>query len=123
MSRDVVFDETKSWKWSGQGREIGDDPRMFEVNFGDFGIKGIGEHNNTETEETEKSDKSDEVQSEEEDDSPQNETEEGEEQVQSQPELRAPSTRPKKKPSYLEDYVLLAEIERERLLLQINEEP
>ncbi|KAG7578131.1 Zinc finger CCHC-type [Arabidopsis thaliana x Arabidopsis arenosa] len=124
VSRDVVFDETRSWKWGKQGSEtgseIGSDPSMFEINFGDFGINGGEERNNTETEEAEETG---EAENHDENNESEAESEEEAENVQSQPSLREPSTRPKKRPSYLADYVLLAEIEGERLLLQVNEEP
>lgn len=41
---------------------------------------------------------------------------------QSQPQLRR-STRPIIKPAYLNDYVHIAEVECERLLMVINDEP
>ena len=48
--------------------------------------------------------------------------EEDEEDDEAEPQLRR-SNRVSTKPSYLDDYILLAEIECERLLITINNEP
>ncbi|KAL1219423.1 Retrovirus-related Pol polyprotein from transposon TNT 1-94 [Cardamine amara subsp. amara] len=41
ISRDVVFDEDKIWKWNGQGGENDKEDGTFVLRFGEFGNKGI----------------------------------------------------------------------------------
>ena len=112
VSRDVVFDENKGWNWKTGEKEIDGDPGMFKVTLGDFGNKGMTD-----------------------DDDDTNDNEEGaaevyvEDQVDADNE-EAPdsiilrrSTRETKKPSFLEDYILLAEYDSEELLMLLDEEP
>lgn len=82
---------------------------MFKVTFGDFGNKGINED----------------------DDANGNEEVVAEEvvEIHDDDDEEAPviialrrSTRESKKPSYLEDYILLAELDSEELLMLLNDE-
>ncbi|KAG7556107.1 Integrase catalytic core [Arabidopsis suecica] len=112
VSRDVVFNEDSSWKWNNVEKDTN-----FEISFGEFGNNGIRKPAvDREAENNEDDESNEQI---EEHDSPARNSETTE---QSQPKLRR-SGRETKKPAYLEDYVLLAEYECERLLLSINEEP
>lgn len=116
VSRNVVFDEEKSWNWSVFTSDNTDGLGTFTLSFGEYGNNGIRENDGKEND-LEKA------------------CEEGEEQSQSaveipimgddeqtELELRR-SSRVSKTRSYLKDYVLLSEDEGERLLLLLNEEP
>ncbi|KAG7552453.1 Integrase catalytic core [Arabidopsis thaliana x Arabidopsis arenosa] len=124
VSRDVDFDESKGWNWNNLG-ENEKDSGTFTLTMGEFGNKGIrNNENNTEgTEETEENENqnSDEESGEENSENVP-ETEPSVAQESATPTLRR-SGRETKQPSYLHDYILLAEIETERLLLSLNEEP
>ncbi|KAG7551914.1 Zinc finger CCHC-type superfamily [Arabidopsis thaliana x Arabidopsis arenosa] len=124
ISRDVVFDENKSWKWNNSDHEENSEPGMFSVSFGEFGNNGIREDNiPEEAENTEKeNDETEPIESTEEITVISNTEITEENQAQPQVTLRR-SGREVTRPSYLKDYVLLAEIECERLLLVINDEP
>jgi len=52
VSRDVVFDEEKRWKWNNSEDEINNVPGMFSLSFEEFGNNGIREEDDI-TEETE----------------------------------------------------------------------
>ncbi|KAG7578674.1 Integrase catalytic core [Arabidopsis thaliana x Arabidopsis arenosa] len=135
VSRDVIFDETKSWKWNNVGDDNDSYSGTFKLNLEAFGNNGLREEtcvgNESITEEDceneeriERRDESIERQ-----ESIETETEEAEEETEhreqtetTQPKLRA-SQRQVSKPKYLSDYVLLSEIESEYLLSIINEEP
>ncbi|KAG7588878.1 Reverse transcriptase RNA-dependent DNA polymerase [Arabidopsis suecica] len=110
VSRDVVFDEDTSWNWNNSEKDTN-----FEIDFGEFGNNGIRE--NTISNETENIEENDENESVEEHTSTNKQSD-----AEEKPKLRR-SEREIKKPSYLNDYVLLAEYECERLLLVLNEEP
>ncbi|KAG7584577.1 Integrase catalytic core [Arabidopsis suecica] len=111
VSRDVVFDEDTSWKWNNSENNT-----SFEITFGEFGNNGVKESViNHETENIEDNEENNE--SEGEHTSPNRVS-----NTPEQPKLRR-TEREIKKPSYLQDYVLIAEYECERLLLAINEEP
>lgn len=106
VSRDVHFDEERRWNWEvseSKGAE------SFEVEL--WPLKD--DHNlpddTTMDENTHSEEESDKE-----------EHEEEEEQLQSEPRR---SSRISTKPSYLDDYVLVAEAECERLLMVINNEP
>jgi len=43
VSRYVVFDETKSWRWSNDKDETNSDSGLFSLSFGEFGNNGIRE--------------------------------------------------------------------------------
>ena len=115
VSRNVVFDENKTWNWNNSTKEGMNEAGTFKIQCGEYGNNGIEEEEDTESTQ---------------DNETVSEDEEGEQQEQvvpadtehTQPELRR-SMRVSKRPGYLEDYVLLAEIEGERLLLLLNEEP
>ncbi|XP_033129820.1 uncharacterized protein LOC103872873 isoform X1 [Brassica rapa] len=106
VSRDVCFLEEKEWNWD---KTVNDETAEFSVM-----IKGSNDEPSEAGEATNEipatgeaySDKSDE--------------EEDGEDVQ--PQLRR-STRSTTTPTYLNDYILLAETECEQLLMMINEEP
>lgn len=87
---------------------------MFTLSTGEYGNHGLREEEEEATMEHGSDDAEEETDVE--DTSSQNDTE----QVQ---ELLRRSTRVRKAPCYLEDYVYLANIEGDRLLLLINDEP
>lgn len=107
VSRDVVFDEEKAWNWETPNTNDDGNTNSIVINV----------QSNEKEEETQGM--NDNVTNEEVD-----EDEEGDdggiEEEQSQPRQ---SSRVSAKPSYLDDYILLAEIECERLLMVINNEP
>lgn len=120
VSRDVVFDENKSWKWANSELiEIQKEPGMFTLAQTEF-------HNNEEVE--------NEISEETEENEAEDSTNEDAEDGLDEPSVPEPnhsddvpvftrSGRQVIKPAHLNDYVLLAEIEGERLLLLINDEP
>ncbi|KAG7594688.1 Zinc finger CCHC-type [Arabidopsis thaliana x Arabidopsis arenosa] len=142
VSRDVIFDETKSWNWSYNESQHKNDGN-FSVTFGEFGNRGIREEReNHETEETERvySDETEQANDDteraegfdeevgEEGSNDENEIshEHDTETVENQEQLHAGPRRTQRqivKPKYLEDYVLFAEEEGGRLLLCLNNEP
>lgn len=132
----MIFDERKSWKWSEQGENSNEDSSRFKLSFGKFGNKGIKEDDDTgsdritrvmsENETEENKEENNEaiaftVVEDDQDESDSNDDND-EEQGEIQPQRRV-STRPRLRPGYLSDYVCLAEVEGERFLLMINEEP
>lgn len=139
VSRDVIFDEAKGWNWNQNNEEsnkVGD----FKIGFGVFGNRGIqeteqiggetgveeinGENRETEHEETVETDHIDSVSENMDAENIQRNGEESNngEFLNVQPELRR-SERVTTKPKYLNDYVLLAEEEGERLLMSLDDEP
>ncbi|KAG7546288.1 Zinc finger CCHC-type [Arabidopsis suecica] len=128
VSRDVVFDEKRSWNWSHSGEDKSNNaPGMFKFSLGEFGNHGLREENQEAVENRTEEENEDENSSNEDEASDNNNMEdiENHEQVQTQPTLRR-SGRQSNKPGYLNDYVLMAEVEYEevqRVLLSINEEP
>jgi len=122
VSRDVVFDEDKSWKWNKQNTEENEQPGNFKVTFGDFGNQGL-EQRQEETENISHTDEGNEttnIDEQEEQASSISEDDEDNEMEHTEPRR---STRVSKRPGYLDDYICLAEEEGERLLLLLNEEP
>lgn len=116
VSRDVVFDENKAWEWSKTANGGVSEPGMFKVVFGTYGNNGLQEENDHEEEEV-NADNYEEEDGDSETTSvlvPETEHTNG--------DLRR-STRARKTPGYLEDYVYLSEVEGERLLLLLNDEP
>ncbi|WZZ07843.1 hypothetical protein YC2023_093764 [Brassica napus] len=109
VSRDVIFTEDKTWIWNVKRSEtLGEDE---DISWPDLGVgrevTNENKDNNGDSEDVE-----------EEDDS--SKTEEPE--TESQPLRR--STRQSIRSSYVDDYVLVAEINKtERILLLLNEEP
>ena len=118
VSRDVVFAEDKGWKWDvSTNNNSEDQPGMFKVSFGEHGNNGIrGEEEEEEVQDESHDSDSRLKETDEEKESSVSDTE----QVQ---ELVRRSTRVTRKPSYLDDYVYLADIEGDKLLLLINDEP
>ena len=112
VSRDVYFDEDKQWKWSKDETEKSTESSVLEFDL--LPLKDDSDQRVTE------------VMSEADDDGDMNEEDEceehEEEDVITQPELRR-SSRETTTPSYLKDYILLAEAECEKLLMIINNEP
>ena len=110
VSRDVVFDEFKRWKWRTNKEESHEtDVITFDVQ----SKTDIGDHNNKASHEddSEEEEKENEVQSNEDD------------HEETEPILRR-SERQSTTPRYLDDYILLMEeLETEKILLMINEEP
>ncbi|KAG7594882.1 Ribonuclease H-like superfamily [Arabidopsis thaliana x Arabidopsis arenosa] len=118
VSRDVIFDENKGWKWSNS--EISSQ-EPFTLTLGDFGNHGIDDIGDDK--EIEENGGSENGSDEEEDEESTVEPEYVEtEQAPPAPVLRR-SERQITKPAYLSDYVLLAELEGDQLLLMINGEP
>lgn len=107
VSRDVMFDETKAWKWNEKTSDAEQRPGMFTLSMSEFGNNGV--RNDPE----EGFNNEDEVTTE--------EVKEKDNDITETTQVRK-STRISKKPSYLKDYIYLAEIEGGRLLLVINEE-
>ena len=111
VSRDVLFDEEKQWSWDTPEASDADESGSFEVELvplqsnGDHVVVPSTSETDIDGEETRDEDEDDE---------------ETEEQLSSH--VRR-SSRVSTKPSYLDDYVLLAEVECERLLMVINNEP
>lgn len=121
VSRNVVFDEQKSWNWNVSTSDETLAPGSFKLSFGDFGNNGIREDGGNVDESVKETKEEDQTQAETSIDDHNNETESETEQ-EAEPVLRR-STRVSKAPAYLEDYVYLSEVEGERLLLMLNEEP
>ncbi|CAM8944369.1 unnamed protein product [Rhodiola kirilowii] len=127
VSRDVVFDESKSWFWNNKEEGIVVDSGTFVV--GTLQDTGNKEKVRTETLEAETEENINEEDDgtnyeetgasyeEEENDEAEEEGNDGSDLIQ----LRR-STRPTTKPVWTSDYVLIAETEYERLLTVINEE-
>jgi len=114
VSRDVVFDEHKTWKWNNSSEEV-KEPGRFKISFGTFGNQGISDDGNKE--ETEDPDSVNNAIN-----SDVEELSSEEDIITEDSKLRR-STRVSKPPGYLSDYICLAEAEGERLLLLMNEEP
>ena len=108
MSRDVVFDESQGWNWKLVEKEVSSDPGKFKIAFGDSGNRGISDDDDDVAEIGDNDDDS--------------VTEFWSEPRVDDVMLRR-SSRETKKPSYLEDYILLAEIDSEELLMLLNDEP
>ncbi|CAA7058194.1 unnamed protein product [Microthlaspi erraticum] len=108
VSRDVVFQENKRWKWDNSNESGDEYYEMFDSTLGEWEVKEA-EMTYTGSEQVK------EVSSGE-------ETETIVEDREAQPELRR-SSRERFTPGYLSDYVLLADFEGERLLLALDEEP
>ncbi|KAG7538693.1 Zinc finger CCHC-type superfamily [Arabidopsis suecica] len=135
VSRDVVFDESKGWNWNHSSSDNNNDG-SFSFTFGEFGNRGIQEEKeNRETVETETERVHDETEQVE--DSDKENEEEGSLDLENNNDHESenvgnteqPQTGPRRtqrqivKPKYLQDYVLLAEEEGEKVLLCLNNEP
>lgn len=120
VSRDVIFDESKGWKWNNSVTDEGA-PGEFSISFSDFSNQGIREDVIEEGESHEENSSNTKL---EEDDTEQSESEQSDaEQSNTEQGGLRRSTRISKTPSYQSDYILLGDAEGERLLLLINEEP
>ena len=110
ISQNVFFDKSRGWKWSTTRQEETCEPRMIT-----FSV-----HN--EKEESDKGENDNCIDDhDEEEEQEASETEDIEET--DEPILRR-STRQSTRPSYLEDYVFLSELEDiDQILLMINEDP
>lgn len=123
VSRDVKFDEEKHWNWN-RGKQ--EDSGMFHMTWGTIINKGKGPFIISQEENTEAQTEAETEQHEtEQNETEQLETEQHETEPVDESENNEPrrSTRQTKTPSYLDDYLLLAKIECELLLLSINDEP
>lgn len=108
VSRDVHFDEEKQWNWNDN---VGDK----ETEQGSFDVELTPSGNSYDYSEEQPTDDIENDEEEAIDD-------DGEGDEEEQPELRR-SNRASKKPSYLDDYILMAEVDCERLLMVFNNEP
>lgn len=122
-----MFDENKSWKWNNS-EGISTESGTFSLSFGEFGNNGIERSEVTEETEENRENDGNSDNTVEEEGLDESENEEGQEHVEEQGQSQAvpvlkKSERQVRRPSYLSDYVILAEIEGEHLLLAINEEP
>ena len=116
MSRDVVFDESKNWSWNETKNETSESPWTFKVSFGNNGIEN--EDSVQETEEN-GADENNEGSVEEEEDIP-NDNDQDE---QTNEVILRRSERQRHRPNHQDDYILFAELEVEKLLMTISEEP
>ena len=112
VSRDVVFDEEKEWRWNDKGKAKESEREEFEMNLRRLTDRTIEGEATIEVSENE-SDDDENIEAE-------NDFDNEEDDVQTQPRR---STRISAKPSYLDDYVLLAKVESEQLLMVLNDEP
>lgn len=119
VSRDVVFDEGKSWNWNEKEVEE-------RGNSGSFMI------GSKDQEEEERKIQSPHIHTqpdvpanieEIEEDEEEHSNEEDEDNEDSNANMLRRSSRVRTKPAYLDEYILLADCEYERLLMTINDEP
>ena len=118
VSRDVIFDESKMWNWKNIASE---NRGSFNVTLRTFGNRGINReldnestcdgNNNT----IDRADQAADV--------PNVEAEIDNIEDDDDVSILRRSERLKRTPSYLDDYILLSELDSERLLLSINDEP
>lgn len=114
VSRDVFFDEKACWNWRGDDKDEQSGSGMFHMIWGSTQDEGSGpyisgtQQENTTPETEHQEDDSESIYTQEE---------------QSAEQGTTRSSRQVNKPSYLKDYILLAEIEYKLLLLSINDEP
>lgn len=122
MSRDVVFNKDKTWKWNKSEHDTIEKPGILRVTIGEYGNQGIEDINNEgETKTNVENDETEGTNENEHDHQASSDQETNDDQKE-EVQLRR-STRISKKPSYLEDYIYIAEEEGEGLLLLLNEEP
>ena len=118
VSRDVIFDESKMWNWKNIASE---NRGSFNVTLGTFGNRGIDrelDNENTCDGNNNTIDRADQAA-----DVPNVETEIDNIEDDDDVSILRRSERLKRTPSYLDDYILLSELDSERLLLSINDEP
>lgn len=118
VSRDIVFEERKAWKWTDVSNM-----KEFEASGYDLVVRNVGddEHEYNE-EETENDGVDDQYEPDENSASNDDISDDSNDDESHQTQPRR-STRATSKPSYLDDYILIAEIESEHLLMIINDEP
>ena len=109
ISRDVVFEERMQWRWNDKNVTKKLDNGEFELS-----LRSLGHYDNDVGEDVEVLDDGNDGENHDEDN--------GENLDVDDIPLRR-STRVSNKPPYLEDYILLAEVESEQLLMIINDEP
>ena len=116
VSRDVLFDESRSWGWNKEGVGIRNN-ESFAVQIGRFGNHKISGFEATEHTSEDDHDFAGEVEHD-------TETENlGEEETEVQPQNLRRSERQTTIPTYLDDYILLAEELGEEVLMYLNNEP
>ena len=116
VSRDVIFDESKGWDWTTSNKE--DTSGSFQINISQYGNHGIDDSITTPNQEETAPTPEPNMTMEDEEDEEDN----GDDGDEAEPVLRR-SQRERKQLGYLDDYILLAELEGERLLLSIKDEP
>ena len=117
VSRDVIFEENKEWKWNDNKGFDGFVDEDYEINLrrlsnGEHEAEGLDDDDDNDDGENNVTNHDDEYEG----------VDEGEGEEDHQPQPRR-STRTSNKPSYLDDYILIAEVESEKLLMIINDEP
>ena len=114
ISRDVIFNERECWNWKGDETEETIESGMFRMTWGDDMDNGFGPYLISAQQEAEST---------EEVESPSDvlDTEPGTDQSEQLQPRR--STRQRKSPSHLDEYILLADLESEILLLSLDDEP
>ena len=116
VSRDVIFNENQGWSWKSMEKELDYDSGMFKVSLGEFGNRGMNEEVKVESighntlEETNASNLDNTIAVDADEDEPDH-------------VILRRSNRESKRPSYLEDYILLVELDGEELLMLLNDEP
>lgn len=110
VSRDVHFDEDKQWNWDVMAGTKGTESDMLEVEL--LPWRDVDDDSDTQAA-SENEEEEEEVVSDEENGSTEEELQTGARR----------SNRVRTKPSYLDNYVLLSEVECGRLLMVINNEP
>ena len=125
VSRDVIFNEKACWKWKGDEKEKTNEPGMFQLSWGTTMDVGHGPFSITPQQEEVTEVAADGVVDTSESATigvyDQVEGDAGSEETEI-PELRR-STRQTSRPSYLDDYLLMANLECEMLLLSLCDEP
>lgn len=114
VSRDAIFDENRGWDWKTCNKE--EETGAFRVSISQFENHGI-DNIDTNTTDSEEEDLTEATYV-----GTLNQEEDQDNVDEVEPELRR-SQRESKRPSYLDDYILPAELEGEHLLLSMNDEP
>lgn len=119
VSRDVIFDEKTCWNWKGADNEVLLSPGMFHMSWGAREDNGSGPYVVSSHEEEEVKE---EVAESETEGNEAEDTKHVDKEQEPTQEVRR-SSRQVNKPGYLDDYILLADMECEVLLLALNDEP
>ena len=117
VSRDVIFDERTCWNWKGGDKEANTNSGMFSMTWGTTLDEGAGPFVSGQRQEENIA-----AESEHQPEEPETTHIEDVDEEATTQETRQ-SNRQRSKPSYLDDYILLAEVECELLLLSIYDEP